>query len=95
MNEEPDGNTPVMVHLDHPCYGIDVVRDAEPDHVEDLEHQGYRRLSDLQEMFEIVELWQEWWNRYGSQWYANLQHPHSQKPPMLKAGSPHYKKWLS
>jgi len=35
------------VHLNHPCYEIDVVYDVEPEHEKPLRGQGYRPLSEL------------------------------------------------
>ena len=42
-----------------------------------------------QELKEIIHVWQDWWNTYGFEWYKNHEHPQSEKPPFLKANSPH------
>jgi len=43
----------IMVCLDHPCYGIDVIRDATPDVVDDLRGQGYCPLSEIRQLLGI------------------------------------------
>lgn len=42
-------DTIIMVHLNHPCYEVDIQRDVSEWEAQMMERQGYIRLSNLRE----------------------------------------------
>jgi len=47
---EDDEEIIIMVHLDHPCYGIDVQRDVSEYDAQMMQMQGYWRLEELRKL---------------------------------------------